>query len=206
MRGAARGDVGALADVGADGEEGGVEAVLSIASTTLVTLLFSSSVTPSAEDPLDLRVEHVARQPVLRDPEAHHPAGHRPGLADRHGVPEPRQEIGGREARWPGADDEHPLARGLGVRLDPPAPLDPLVADEALDRVDPHRLVELAAVAGRLARVVADPAHDRRERVVLHDLAPGALVALAALLGVVEPLLDVLPGRAGVIAGRQPVE
>ena len=58
-----------------------------------------------------------------------------------------------------------------------PALLDRLVAEEPLDRVDPDRLVELAAVAGGLAGVVADPPHDRRERVVLHDLPPRALVA-----------------------------
>ena len=61
----------------------------------------------------------------------------------------------------------------------------------------------VAAVAGGLARVVADPAHDGGERVVRHDLAPRRLVV--ALLGVVEPPLDVLAGRAGVVARRQQV-
>ena len=32
------------------------------------------------DDALHLGVEHVARQPVLRDAEAHHPAGERAGL------------------------------------------------------------------------------------------------------------------------------
>ena len=62
------------------------------------------------EDPLDLGVEHVARQPVLGDPEAHHPARHRAGLVDRHVVAEAAQVVGGGEPGGPGADDEHPLA------------------------------------------------------------------------------------------------
>jgi hypothetical protein len=48
-----------------------------------------------------------------------------------------------------------------------PAALQRLVAEEALDRIDADRLVELRAIARVFARVVADPAHDRRQRVVL---------------------------------------
>ena len=52
--------------------------------------------------------------------------------------------------------------------------------------------------------MVADPAHDRRERVVLSQLPPGRLVV--ALLGVEQPLLDVLAGRAGLVARGQQVD
>src|SRR5207302_8640057 len=100
--------------------------------------------------------------------------------------------IGGREPGGPGAHDEHAHARERRDRPDLPALPDRLVAEEALDRVDSDRLVELAAVAGGLAWVVADPPHHRRKRVLLHDLAPGALVAGGALLRVVQPLLHVL--------------
>ena len=135
---------------------------------------------PHVEDPLGLGVEHVARQAVLGDPESHHPAHHRAGLVDRHVVAEAAQVVRRGETRGPGADDEHPLARGLARDVDGPALSDCLVAEEALDRVDPHGLVELRAVAGGLAGVVADPPHDRRERVVLHQLAPRPLIAAFA--------------------------
>ena len=48
------------------------------------------------EDPLDLCVQHVPRQPVLRNPVAHHPA--RRGARLVHGdlVPEAPQVVGGR--------------------------------------------------------------------------------------------------------------
>jgi hypothetical protein len=115
-------------------------------------------------------------------------------------VAEAREVVRGGQAGRAGADDEHaPAARGRR-RIGPPALLDREIAEEALDAVDADRLVERPAVALRLARVVADPAHDRREGVVLHDPPPGALVAGAALLGLVEPALDVLAGRAAAVA------
>jgi hypothetical protein len=192
--------------VGADGEEGGVEAALVHRLDHVLHLAIQLQLHSEVEDALDLGLEHVARQPVLGDAEAHHPPRHRPRLVDGHGVPESGQVVGGGEARGPGTDDQHPLAAGLDLDLDLPAALDRLVAEEALDRVDADRLVELAAVAGGLAGVVADPPHDRRQRVVLHQLAPGPLVTALPLLGLVQPGLDVLPGRTGVVAGRQAVD
>ena len=168
-----------------------------------MTWLLQLELDAEVEDALDLRVEDLAGQAVARDAEAHHAAGQRAGVADRDGVAGARKLVGGRQPGGPGADDEHALARGRRGDLDAPAAPDRLVADEALDRVDPDRLVELAAVAGGLARVVTDPAHDGGQRVVGHDLPPGLLVV--ALLGVVEPFLAVLAGRAGVAARRQAV-
>ena len=87
LRRAAGRDVGALADVRADGEERGVEAAVAHRrprgrSTVRSQLELDAEV----EDPLDLGVEDVAREPVARDAEAHHAAGQRPGVVDRHGV------------------------------------------------------------------------------------------------------------------------
>jgi hypothetical protein len=110
-----------------------------------------------------------------------------------------------RQPRRAGPDDEDPLAGELGGRrLEGPALAEGLVAEEALDGVDADGLVDLGAVTGGLAGVVADPAHDRRERVVLDDLPPGRLVG--PLLGVEQPLLDVLTGRAGLVARGQQVD
>src|SRR5690606_27899846 len=84
-----------------------------------------------------------------------------------------------------------------------PAAAQRLVAEEALDGIDAHALVEMAAVASGLARVVADAAHRSGQRVVPREHAPGLLVV--AGLRVEQPALDVLARRAGVVAGRQPV-
>ena len=140
------------------------------------------------DDPRDLGVEDLAREPVLRDAVAHHPAGLGPASRTVTSWPSGR---GGTRRRAPTG---RRLRRGRACRTAARRPStcqpwrDCLVSEEPLDGVDPDRLVELAAVADRLAGVVADPPHDRRERVVLHELAPGALVAGAALLGLVQPL------------------
>ena len=73
-RGLAGGDVGALGEVGADGEEGGVEAALAHALERVLAAALELELDAHREDPLDLGVEHLARQPVGGDAEAHHAA------------------------------------------------------------------------------------------------------------------------------------
>ena len=156
------------------------------------------------DDALDLGIEHLARQPVLRNAEAHHAARHRTGLANRHAVAEPREMIGGRESRWAGTNDQHALAgRRQWSREFPVAPQG-FVTEEALDRVDADALVELGAIARGFARVIADAAHHGRQRIVLRQHAP--CVFVVTRLGMEQPALDVLARGAGVIAGRQPVD
>ena len=127
-----------------------------------------------------------------------------PGLEDRDSMPAAREVVGGGQAGGSRADDQHALTGRLALDGELPALPDRLIAEEALDAVDAHGLVEFAAVAGGLAGVVADAAHDGGQRVVLDELAPRRLVV--AGLGVVEPLLDVLARRAGVVARRQAVD
>jgi len=88
-------DVGAPADVGADGHEGGVEAAscFRVAAGGLVELgedvgdlgveLQGGA---HVQDAVQLGVEDVARQPVLRYAVAHHPAGCGTRVLDRHRV------------------------------------------------------------------------------------------------------------------------
>ena len=155
-------------------------------------------------DARHLGVDDVARQAVLGNAEAHHAAGQRAGLAQRHRVAGAAQVIGGGKARRACADHQHPLAGfGLG-RREAPALLDGEVAEEALDGIDADGGVELAAVAGAFAGVIADAAHDGGQRVVDGQRPPGRLVVAA--LGVEQPALDVFARRAGGIAGRQAVD
>ncbi len=79
-----------------------------------------------------------------------------------------------------------------------------LVTDEALDRVDADALVELRAVAGRFARVVADATHARRQRIRFGQQPPRLFVV--ARFGVEQPALDVLARRASVIARWQAID
>ena len=200
VRGLAGWDVGPPADVGADGEERGVEA----AGLHLVRDVAYRPVQlerhAHIEDARNLGVKHVPGEPVLRDAIAHHPAGRAARVEDGDLMPQHREVVGGRQPGGAGSDDQDLLAGRRGIGLDGPALLDGLVPEEPLHRVDADGGVELGPVADRLARVVADPSHDRREGVVQHDLVPGAVVPVAALLALVQPLLDVLACRAGVVA------
>ena len=148
----------------------------------------------------DLRHQIVARQAVGRDAEMQHAAGQRAGLVDLDLMTEPGQVIGGRQTARSGADHQDALARG-GRDRHGPALGCRQVAEKTLDRVDRHGGVQLAAIAGGFARVIADPAVRRRQRVVGHQRFPGPPVVARLRQG--QPGLDVLAGRAGVVAGRQ---
>ena len=155
-------------------------------------------------DALHLGIQHVARQSVFWDAESHHAAGQRAGLVDGDLVAEPGQLVGGGQAGRTSTHDQHPLAGAGGRRRELPVFRNRLVAQETLHRIDAHRCVDLAPVADAFAAVVADAAHDRRKRVVLHQHAPGLLVVAA--LGLEQPGLDVLAGRALLVARRHAVE
>src|SRR5215467_11764429 len=109
--------------------------------------------------------------------------------------------VSGRQAARAGPDYEHaaPAAGRRGTER--PAPLHREVAEEPLHRVNRDRAVEAGPVTGGLAGVVADAAADRGEGVVGHKLLPGLLIT--AGLGVRQPCLDVLPGRAAGVARRE---
>ena len=143
VRGLAGGDVCALADVRADGQERRVEAAVSHRVEDARDLAVQFERDAEVEDARDLGVQDIARQAVAGDAEAHHAAGDRPGVADRDRVPAPRELVGGGQAGGAGADDEHTLAGRLGVDGQLPALADRLVAEEALDAVDADGVVEL---------------------------------------------------------------
>ena len=187
-----------------DREEGRVELAFLHGLLDVLDLRVELERDAEVEDALDLRLEHVARQAVLRNAEAHHPAGQRPRLVDGHAVTQARQVIRRGEPGGSGAHHQHVLAGRGGGLFELPAQLDRLIAEEALDGVDAHRLIDLAPVAGRLTGVVADAAHHGRHRIVLGERAPSLLVV--AGFGVIEPALDVLTRRTGVVARRQTIQ
>jgi hypothetical protein len=107
----ARGNHGALADVGADGEEGGVELSGLHAFQDVVDLAVELDRDAEVDHALHFGVEHFARQAVLGNAEAHHAAEEGAGVVHRDAVAEPAQVVGGGHARRAGADDQHVLAR-----------------------------------------------------------------------------------------------
>ena len=105
------GDLDAVGEVRADGGEARVEAPVVHGSRCVLDPRSGLDLHAHPDDARDLGVEHLAREAVPRDAVAHHPAQVRRRLADRHGVPEAREVVRGREAARPAADDEDVLAR-----------------------------------------------------------------------------------------------
>ena len=165
-RGVARRNFGALRDMRADREERGIEAALFHRVQDVVDARVELERDAHVENALDFGIEHVARQPVLRDAETHHAAGQRTGFMDRHLVAEPRQVIRGRQPGRAGADHQHVFAGGLRRDFEFPAVLARLIAEKPLDGMDVDRCIELAAVADVLAGVIADATHQRGHRIV----------------------------------------
>ncbi len=116
---------------------------------------------------------------------------------------QPGQMIGGGQAGGAGADDQHAFAGRRRSRRIVPAFRRRTIAEEALHRVDRHRRVHFAAIAAGFARMIADPAMSGGQRVVGYQQFPR--VAVFPGLGQREPALDVLAGRAGIVAGRPQV-
>ena len=132
----------------------------------------------AVQDPPDLVLQALAREPVRRDAVAQHAAKVVALLQDRDVVPHEREVVGAAQAGRAAAHDGDPLSGGLrhagGV-----VPLH-VLARVALDGADVHRVVHHAAAAVHLARVLAHEAADQGQRVVLPDEPHGVGVPAGA--------------------------
>jgi hypothetical protein len=84
-------------------------------------------------------------------------------------VAETPQMIRRRKAARACANDKNALA-GRRRNRHLPSLLVREIAEEAFDGVNADRAIEVIAVAARLARVIADPAVNGGERIVLNEL------------------------------------
>jgi hypothetical protein len=119
--------------VRAYGEEGGVVAAALHLEGDVGDLRVQPQLHAHGEDARHFGVEHIARQAVFGDAEAHHAACERARLDDGHRMAKAAQVVGGRESRGPGAHDQHGFAGERLRRREFPALPQRLVAEEALD-------------------------------------------------------------------------
>jgi hypothetical protein len=199
-----RRDVDVTADMGADRDEDGVEAAGVALGEDVLDLVIEGDAHAHPLDATDFRQQLDTRQPVGGNAEMHHTAGDGPRFPDLGSMAAAREMIGRREPARPGADDQHPLAARRRVDRELPVFCRGTIAEESFDRMDADAAVEPGAVAGVLARVIADAPVHRRQRVVADERFPGG--AKLAGLGEREPSPDVLARRAGVVAGRQQID
>ena len=127
------------------------------------------------QDEVDIRIQLVLRQTIIRNAVAQHAAELGTLVIDYDLVTHQRQEIRRRQTARSAADDADALAgRRCGSRR---RGVVRVVAREALDAADVDRIVHHAAAAVCLARVLADIAAYGREGIVLADQAHGVVVA-----------------------------
>ena len=181
-------------------EDGSIALLLEVAEGEVATHRgVQPEVHAQTDDPGDLGLEDVARQPVRRDADGHHPARDRHRLEHRDRIAQPGEVVRRGHARRPAAHDPDllgpPDRRGVDRRQMA------VLGGEALERADRDRFVEHAPAAGGLARGGADPAAHRRERIDLR----GDRVRLVVPLRPDEPDVPagVRAGRTGDLAGRQ---
>ena len=198
-------DAHGLALVGADGNIDRVVVFLDVVVGDIFTdLAVALEFDPEIDDALDLGVDDLARQPVNRNAVAEHATGFRQALKDRDLVAPARELIGARHSRGTCTDDRNLLLLGL-FTLDHfgfEAVLEGPIPKIALDRVDPHRTVFFAAVAGGLTRMGADPTHHGREGVGLHLHVEGLFTGFVKAETELLAQLDDRKPAANVVATR----
>ena len=117
-------------------------------------------------DPVDVELDHVARQPERRHADQAGPAARRQRLVDIDLVAVGRELLGHRQPGRSGTDDAHALARrrrhdDVVRHVVAVVPVD----QEALHGADAERLVDIGSAAGLLAGGAAHVAADRGDRV-----------------------------------------
>src|SRR6266496_2471569 len=187
-----------------DGHECRIECTFSHFGEEMLDLVIEDNSDSHVLDALDLPHQLGSRHAIRGNAEVHHSAGKRTRLVDVDLVPESGEMVSRRETAWPSAYDEHALAGRWRLNWQLPAFFSGPVAEKPLDGVDADGAVEFLAIAVILARVVADAAVDSGQRIVFHQRQPRLAVAALPRMG--EPSLNVLAGRAGIVAGRQEVD
>ena len=174
--GISRRNIGAFADVRADREESRVEFSGTHAVFDVRHFGVEFERDSKIKDALHFGIQHVARQPILGDAEAHHAARQRTRFVYLHAVSEPREMVCGGQSGRPGTDHQHALARTCSRLVELPAVLDCLVAEKAFDRIDSNDAIQLSAIACAFAGVVADAPHDGGKWIVCGQHTPGFFI------------------------------
>ena len=153
-------DVDTFGQVRTDRDEHRVEAALVPLGGEVLDPVSAGELDAQCGDAVELDLEHVAGQPVVRDAVTHHSAGLGARVADLDLVAEACQMVGRRKPTRSGADDQHPPAAADGRRIEHPALLPRKVAEEPLHRMDRYCAVEMCSVANGFTRVIAHPSVD----------------------------------------------
>ncbi len=125
-----------------------------------------------AQDIIDLLIQDIFGEAIIRDTHPQHAAGLGQGLKDRGLVAPQSQVIGAGYTGGAAADDGHFLAPGRCLEQGNIGDVDRIgrIAFQAADR---HRLVHVLAAAFVFAGMGADPAQNPGQRQPVHDQFQG---------------------------------
>ena len=118
----ARRDVDSSGQLGADGQEDGVESALAALALDVVHGVVELDVDAEGDDAVDLGVEDRSGEPIGGDAVAHHAPELRCRVDQVDLVTEPAQVVGGAQPGRAGADHEDALARCRGRPVAAPSP------------------------------------------------------------------------------------
>jgi hypothetical protein len=123
-------------DMGAYGYKHGIKTAGFFFSDQVFHLVVEAKFYAHLFDALHLGGDDVARQPVGRNTEVHHPAGHGSGFEYFHRMTQAGEVVGGRQAAGACAYDEHPFAAGFGAELYFPTFFNGFIPQKTLYGVD----------------------------------------------------------------------
>ena len=157
----------------ADGDKDGVKALFQ-QSPHILDPAVQSQVHSGGYYFVDLPLDHIGGQAVIGHSEPHHPAGHRLSFQDRGLVSHADQVEGGRQPGGTGPHYRHPFSLGFYPEPGPGGRnlvrvFGRPVGHESFQSHDVDGCIYLAPVAGLFATMIAYPAADGWERILLLD-------------------------------------
>jgi len=196
------GDAEVLWFVCADSQEHGAETFVK-QLVDVADRVKHAQVNAKGKDVVDLALQHLMREAIGWDADAHHTARDSKGLKDSDAIVQARQKVRrcqprraashNRDARAVTDSRAGRRARGCLLCVHP-------VSDKALERANGYRAVDLTAAALGLTRMVTHAAYRGGEGIVLHDDIHRLFVA--ALSDECDVTLSARLCRAGCLAGR----
>jgi hypothetical protein len=130
-----------------DGDEDGIESTVTPGALEIIdaTVLLDANADPA--QPIDLAIQHIARQAIGRNAIAHHAAGRTGCIMDVDFMTEAGEVPGGGEAGRASAYDQNTTPAGCRMERRQPALGHGAIAEKTFHGVDRDRAIESFTIA-----------------------------------------------------------
>jgi hypothetical protein len=130
-----------------DGDEGGIESTVTPGALEIIYATVMLDANADLAQPIDLAIQHIARQAVGRNAIAHHAAGRTACIMDVDFMTEACEVPGGGEAGRASADDQNTTSAGSRVERRQPDLRHGAIAEKTFHGVDRDRAIESFTIA-----------------------------------------------------------